>query len=553
MAGPKYLLKSKFEPSKALIVGGRPVIEQREELIHHLDRLGKPTLAVFFAIPLISYGNDAQPPSVSWYCDAAGDPVPITQLQADVRESCVNRLHHHLVMLEPLLDDPAGGLLLAHALIVPRMEDILCMGDVIVLTNWGIAPDSVSDDPAELNAHYARLMGSISPFRAPIRERAVKMATPTPGDGSAAFRQAASSPPNPVLPPSATPPAQRDVARPAVFFYSLLIILSVAVVAIAAGYHLGWRSLVLELQGQGRSSLGLRDAEAMVATQTNVNEGLRRQIAEAESALSRNVCTQDNPAGLPTAPSAIPVQRPAGPGTGAFQGNLADLLDRSVVLILTEADGGVGFGTGFVVGPDLVVTNAHVVDIPISARIMVTSKFLHAVIPAQLVMKTQKQDPFDPDFAVLRVAGISGLTALQLTTRMERLEAVVAAGYPGVILTEDEGFRRLLKGDSSTIPDSNLTSGDINSIQADIRGARIIHTASIAKGNSGGPLTDRCGRVVGINTLISMDASQLTRVNFAQAATSLASYLKANQVEVPISDEPCRPPSPAPAAGPRTP
>ncbi|CAK0774038.1 Trypsin-like peptidase domain-containing protein [uncultured Gammaproteobacteria bacterium] len=543
MANPKYLLKTEFSPSAALTEQGTAVVEQHDRLARFLEARYDHNLAGLFAKPLVSRGNDVQAPSISWYTEAVGEPVALTSLPVVERAAAEEMLRAKLTTLKPLLDDPDHGPLLARALIVPRLDDVLRIGNTVVLINWGQTPPGTDTSPTTLNGHFAATLGGYAPFADPIRE------PKTPSQPI----------PPPVLPvaaalPAALPPAasRTPVATAALVLYSLLIVLGVAALALTAGYYLGWSALVANLQGHRPPPPDRSIIDSMIAAQRAINDGLKHQISQAEAALGGNLCTVDHPTGLPPAPTVTPVQRPTNSTAPAFQGNLADLLDRSVVLVLTETSDGFGFGTGFVIAPDLVATNAHVLEHAKPGRIVVASKKLNGVKPAQLVVETRLRNPFDADFAVLRVAGISELTVLEIATRAERLDPVVAAGFPGVVMKSDEAFKRLLAGDGSAAPEANLTGGEINSIQTDTHGSRIVHTAAIARGNSGGPLTDRCGRVVGVNTLMTLDASQLARVNFAQASSSFIKFLKDNNLPAAVTDEPCRPQVPVAPSPPQT-
>jgi S1-C subfamily serine protease len=67
----------------------------------------------------------------------------------------------------------------------------------------------------------------------------------------------------------------------------------------------------------------------------------------------------------------------------------------------------------------------------------------------------------------------------------------------------------------------------------------IVHTASIAKGNSGGPLVDGCGRVVGINTFINVDQSQSAKINYAIRSEAMATFLQGAGASVRADSRPC--------------
>lgn len=142
--------------------------------------------------------------------------------------------------------------------------------------------------------------------------------------------------------------------------------------------------------------------------------------------------------------------------------------------------GGLLEGSGFVAGPGLVATNAHVVA-GVDRPAVVDSRGTHH---ATVVL-------FDPnlDFAVLRVSGLAA-SPLPLASVNEARGTVGAAlGYPGggafhvsaaAILD-----RRIAIG--RNIYDAGLIHRDIYTLQAIVR-----------PGNSGGPLITPDGAVIGI-------------------------------------------------------
>jgi S1-C subfamily serine protease len=129
---------------------------------------------------------------------------------------------------------------------------------------------------------------------------------------------------------------------------------------------------------------------------------------------------------------------------------------------------------------------------------------------------------------------------LDLTLEAPKLAGVVAAGYPAVVVQHDGNFQRMLKGDLSAAPDLNMTKGSVQSHQSGPGGTPLmVHTASIAKGNSGGPLVDGCGRVVGVNTFINVDQSQSARINYAIRSAAVAGFVQAANANARMDSRPC--------------
>ena len=166
---------------------------------------------------------------------------------------------------------------------------------------------------------------------------------------------------------------------------------------------------------------------------------------------------------------------------------VVERLTPSVVSIRVTAEngrGGVGqgAGSGFVIAPDgFVVTNHHVVEKASSVTVVFTDG-------RELSARVVGVDPAT-DLALLRVPE-GGLVPVEIG-RSENLRAgqlVIAIGNP-------LGFQ------------SSVSSGVVSALGRNLRGQsgrlieNIIQTdVALNPGNSGGPLVDSRGRVVGVNT-----------------------------------------------------
>ena len=186
-----------------------------------------------------------------------------------------------------------------------------------------------------------------------------------------------------------------------------------------------------------------------------------------------------------------------------------------------EPDGGSGLGSGFVVeggAGDEILTNAHVVtsgegeDLEEAEEVYV--KFGDGnQVEAEIV----GADP-NADVALLRLKSADGLRlrpiALGSTTAVRVGEPVAAIGSP---FGEE---RSLSIGVVSALDRTidSLTGFKISdAIQTD---------AAINRGNSGGPLVDRRGRVIGITSQIRSESGGGEGVGFAVSADTIRRSLE---------------------------
>lgn len=221
-----------------------------------------------------------------------------------------------------------------------------------------------------------------------------------------------------------------------------------------------------------------------------------------------------------------------------------------VVRIITlRPDGYYSLGSAFGVGEvgketDTFITNHHViygtyelesgsiVDLPaVSVWILKNSNAWNPVtgldttqcIPCEIVYA---EDGGYPDIAILRteepVPGRVALPLLGDDSDIEAGDAVYALGYPGSSDYTEQSFygEKLVAG----IEDVTITSGVVSrfTTSATFGNTRIIqHDAQINHGNSGGPLLNENGVVVGINTYgFGQDVSSGDGQSFASVRIS---------------------------------
>lgn len=203
---------------------------------------------------------------------------------------------------------------------------------------------------------------------------------------------------------------------------------------------------------------------------------------------------------------------------------------RAVVRVVTIAvvdDEVVGFGhgSGFAVAPNRVVTNAHVVALAAKYP----GNVVVGVVPSEGAKSYQgKVIAIDTarDLALIEFTGTRLPTVALFNGPVEEGGGVTALGYPGNV---DLATARTA-GDYIH-PLSPIRSQGVFSGRRQMDGVDVLlHTASIARGNSGGPLLDACGRVLGVNSAITRGDEGDASFGFAIADSELAAFLaSANQ------------------------
>jgi len=204
----------------------------------------------------------------------------------------------------------------------------------------------------------------------------------------------------------------------------------------------------------------------------------------------------------------------------------------SVVLILAS-HGGAGHskGTGSVIAPGRVLTNAHVVlddqgRAPDRLRVYLRSDNLND--DSQRTYRKGRRaeilrSDLNLDLALLEVEGIDEVEPIPLADSREIQigDPVLAIGHP-----ENGGLW-------------SLTSGRIGSVirnHGGIEGRHVFQTeASLNRGNSGGPLLNQNGRLIGVNTSIarqSKDGLAITGINFSVQSNVAQGWLVRGGLQV---------------------
>ena len=177
----------------------------------------------------------------------------------------------------------------------------------------------------------------------------------------------------------------------------------------------------------------------------------------------------------------------------------------SVVKVEGQGCGGIVDGSGFVAGSGMVATNAHVV-----------AGILHPYVEDSNGTHSATVVWFDPnfDFAVLRVNNLAGKSLPISTSHVDSGTAAAVLGYPGggpftanpaAVLDEFTATGRNIYG-------SGNTNRDVYEIQA-----------NVIPGNSGGPLVDKNGTVIGV---VFAESTTYQHVGYALATGQVNTEIK---------------------------
>lgn len=287
------------------------------------------------------------------------------------------------------------------------------------------------------------------------------------------------------------------------------------------------------------------------ATIRQSEQALRTRIADLRSQLSQRRCVAAP--GLLAPDGALSqgtngaegAKGPAGALTGPVAAkspsDLVPLLDQATVLVLaTGPKGQVSSGSGFLISPSQIVTNRHVIETAEGGQVFVINEDLGDVRKAKILATSSTSELGDKDYALLAMDGVPAKRYLQLTRTIGKGQQTYAAGFPGFFMETDAKFRELLQGDAHAAPSMVLTQGIVTVFQDSPSGLKLVlHSADISPGNSGGPLVDACGSVVGVNTFIKTSDEAQLRLNFALKSDSLLDFLSQNGVETAIASAPC--------------
>ncbi len=242
----------------------------------------------------------------------------------------------------------------------------------------------------------------------------------------------------------------------------------------------------------------------------------------------------------------------------ADDGPDTDTLQQAVVHVLAAvpADGRQGHfnsGSGFIVAREgYIVTNWHVVAgaefvsvlLPGESEPRSIEEIYKSGHGAKVLYMSQARD-----LAVIKIAPVPNPPLTISDAPLSKNMRVYAIGYPGAA---EDIFR-------APTADPTMTNGVIGrtysaplSYSEEVESIPVIqHNAAINHGNSGGPLIDDCGRVIGVNTWgnsdkLMKDASGQAYlgtsdgVYYASNALNLIPFLRANNIPHTVSSDVCR-------------
>jgi hypothetical protein len=228
--------------------------------------------------------------------------------------------------------------------------------------------------------------------------------------------------------------------------------------------------------------------------------------------------------------------------------------EKGVVQIFTANEKDFGWGSGFYIGNGKIVTNHHVVDMPNRNFLVVGRK--NAKDSIELRDATVMWADKELDIAILQVPEIKSERLTLANAPIKKGSRAYAIGFPAsaslpkenldefvaLLLSERRGVIKNLASSLVQILDPTVNSGEIRKITRRkwmpnhaITLSVIDHDVNIGHGNSGGPLLDECGRVIGINTAVK-DLTLADNVKLSSSIHELIDILEQEKIPAQISN-----------------
>jgi S1-C subfamily serine protease len=501
----------------------QPVTAQDSQLRADLASKCGEDIGAIFAVP------HRQPNGALHWTDPLGadQTIALNELSGQARSDAEKTLREGLAKVEEnCVDGPSGDLALG-ALSIENLEAIRVANGRPILAGWGGVPKSLTNSE-ELSRHHLATLG---PFLQSIDPPQFSIA---PVDDS--------SRPVTSLIARLRGPIIATLITAFVLFFLLLpgvlrkVDLSGETAGLPPELSVNYAEANRALEGQIGSLRRTVEGDVCTATgaltprivplQDGGGDSRRGDNSSPANASPRT----DPPSGQgraeptpPIQPNAVQVPPQSAPNQSIGSENLANFLNHRTVLIVTNSS----TGSGFFVSPEYVLTNRHVIE-DAGGRYLVGNKQLAQMLPADLVGSSDNSQIGQPDFALLKLKSGRSPEFFSFAADLPfQLQNVIAAGFPGIVLNTDANFDRLRNGDVHAVPDGALTSGAVVVVQNPESPTPIVlHRASISSGNSGGPLTDECGRVVGVNTFVTGSQGADDRMHYSLAATSAVRFLQ---------------------------
>lgn len=543
---------------------------QYEALQAHLKKIGLGRFGTLWAEPVTGQATPAGYASISWYTPLEGVGTPLSRLDAGEAEQARAALRRAREAVAPHLDGTPGGVLLRKALFIPSADNVFVVNGHPVLVNWGLLPQGMDEATApilwggpengEAPSGVAGTAAAAGDSAAAVAGTAAHDAVPGAGraagaSAGAGAHAAAAGTAAWTAAGIAGATAGNVIVRRSraglfgalllgILLGALLLFLLRSCVKTAPEQPAAPETPPAAMESPEEAA---RKAEwANLLREKTFWQGLLELTpCELKAFFEGNAGKEDaKPDAGETAPGtaapetlpgeAVPgISLPPLPSANAtVPAKAVDLstltipqrLEQGTVLILAPVPGGAQQGTGFFINPDHVLTNRHVVANAIDDMVMVTNASLRG---ARRGMVVARSDAPGYDFAVIKVMLAEGdqVPALPLSPTVNRTDKVSAWGFPALVSEQDPAYLRLLRGDFNAVPEVVFTDGVVNAIlQTSPR--NIVHSAVVSQGNSGGPLVNEKGDVIGINTFIRLDADSNRQTQTALGSDAVMGFLR---------------------------